>query len=511
MTSEPRAPYSARLAVFTLLVMTGLFALLAGAVHAADRVALVIGMSKYETIAPLDNTVNDANAIGETLKTLGFEVNMAIDQPLATLVDTINDFSFKSETASVALVYYAGHGVELNGQNFLIPVDVRVTRPEQINQQAITLKALLGAVEKARQLRVVILDSCRNNPFENWPIEDTDEVGKVTDQGEPARLRRGGLAVPSAAQGMLVVYAAKEGEVALDGEGGHSPFARALMAELPSRNVEIGLMFRQVRDKVMLSTRNKQQPHFYGSLSGAPFFLAGSDINVAALGDRRLAWSQLAADQAVQLASLASEGNTRAMLGLGYMSLAPDKKNFNPDKAFNFFNMATEKGDPEAMYELAKLYEKGVGVQQDVPKAIALYRQSAELGFADAINDLGFLYYQGADGLPRDPKKAVDLFLQAADKRHPQAMFNAAALIDDGIVPGKSQDDAAYYLYSALRSGVSDVLAQLTDNPNQFKPGTRKALQNLLAKNQFYSGPIDGSIGKGTQRSMKIAFGETPE
>ncbi len=480
-----------------------------GYAQAANRVALVIGMSKYKTIANLENTIPDAMAISATLRDLGFEVETALDKPLADMVDVINKFSFRSETADIALVYYAGHGVELNGQNFLIPVDVNLSKPEQIGQQAITLKSLLGAVENARLLRVVILDSCRNNPFENWPLEETAKVGTSEFQtGDAARVRKGGLAQPSVEKGLLVVYAAKEGEVALDGDGGHSPFARALLKELPERNVEIGMIFRQVRDQVMAETKNRQQPHFYGSLSGVPYFLAGSDMNIASLTDRRQAWGSLAPEQAFQLASLAGEGNTRAMLGLGYMALSPDKSRFKPDKAFEMFKAAADKGDPEAMFELGKLYEKGIGTEQDVKAAIALYQKSADLGFADAINDLGFLYYQGSAGLARNKDTAINMFLKAADLKHPQAMFNVAALIDDGIVPGKNYTDAAHYLYGALRSGVSDVLQQLTDNPNQFKPATRKALQQELAKNQFYSGSIDGSIGKGTQRSMRLAFGE---
>jgi hypothetical protein len=481
----------------------------AAAAGAGPRVALVIGMAKYQNIPTLTNTVTDATAIADKLRALGFEVDTSIDQPLAQLVDTVNRFSFRSETADIAIVYYAGHGVELNGENFLIPVDISITKPEQIASQAITLKMLLKSVENARKLRVVILDSCRNNPFADWPLQ---EVAKATSAdfqtGEVTKLRVGGLASPSVDRGMLVVYSAKEGAVALDGDGVHSPFAQALLAELPARNLEIGMMFRKVRDIVMAETKNKQEPHFYGSLSGVPYFLAGTDMNVAALTDRKTAWGSLAPAQELQLASLVEDGNVRAMIGLGYMSLSPDKSRFKPQKAFELFTRAAGNGDPEAMFELGKLYEKGIGTEQDFARAIDLYQKSADLGFADAINDLGFLYYQGASGLKRDPQRGITLFLKAADLRHPQAMYNVAALIDDGAVKGKTPDDAARYLYAALRSGVSDVLAQLSERPNQFKPATRKALQAELAKNRFYSGKIDGSIGQGTQRSMRIAFGQ---
>jgi hypothetical protein len=481
--------------------------------EAASRVALVIGMSRYQNIATLANTVNDATAIADKLEGLGFQVDRAIDQPLADLVQTVSNFSFKSETSDIALIYYAGHGVELNGQNFLIPVDVKISKPSDVGAQAVTLKHLLAAVENARKLRIVILDSCRNNPFADWPVQEVAKAGtEVFDSTSTRSLRKQGLAEPAVDKGMMVVYAAKDGEVALDGEGGHSPFARALIEKLPARDVEIGMMFRQVRDRVLRETKNKQEPHFYGSLSGVPFFLAGSEQNIASIGDKPEAWGSLASDQALQLASLASEGNVRAMIGLGYMSLSTtDKDRFNPEKAFAMFTEAADKGDPEAMFELGKLYEKGIGTNQDVAKAVTLYQQSAELGFADAINDLGFLYYQGAIGQKPDKKKAIELFLKAADLRHPQAMFNVAALIDDGVVEGKTPDDAGHYLYSALRTGVKDVLDQLENNPNQFKPATRKALQAELSSNKLYAGKIDGDIGKGTQRSMRLAFGETVE
>ncbi len=143
-----------------------------------------------------------------------------------------------------------------------------------------------------------------------------------------------------------------------------------------------------------------------------------------------------------------------------------------------------------------------------MPRRSKLYRQSAERGFADAINDLGFLTYQGTEGLERDPDAAIALFTRAAELRHPQAMFNVAALIDDGIVPDKGPEDAARFLYLALRSGVEDVLEQLTTKPTMFKPETRKALQKILADNKFYAGTFDGSFGKGTQRSLRLAFGK---
>lgn len=475
-------------------------------VSAAERVALVVGMSNYENVNRLPNAASDAAAVGKTLETLGFSVTLSLDQRLRDLVKTINQFSFEAETADIALVYYAGHGVEIAGKNYLIPTDIKLTRASEISSSAITVNNLLEAVNNARRLRVVILDSCRNNPFLNLPENDINKVSSLDD----VELRQGGLAPPSPQQGTLVVYAAKAGEIAFDGNGSHSPFAGALIDQLPATGVEIGMMFRKVRDAVMTETGNMQEPHFYGSLSSIPYFLSGGEANIAAVTDRRQAWGSLAPAQEIQLASLASDGNVRALMGLGYISLNPDGAKFDPDKAFRFFSSAAEKGDSEAMFELGKLYEKGIGTDRDFAKALSLFQKSADLGFADAINDLGFLYFQGAEGLKRDENKAISLFLKAADLRHPQAMYNTAALIDDGLIADKTPADAAHYLYASLRSGVSDVLDQLTRRPQQFKPATRKALQALLKDNGFYNGAIDGAFGKGTQRSMKVAFGEEP-
>ena len=467
----------------------------------ARRVALVVGMAASGSISPLRNTEADARAVAAMLERLGFSVDLSVDAPLAQMKDTLAAFSRRAESADIAMIYYAGHGVEAAGENYLIPVDITVDDPAQVPRQAISLTSMLGSVANARKLRIVILDSCRDNPF--------PASRGLAAVGSEAVAAGGGLSAPDPSQGMLVVYAAEGGKVALDGEGEHSPFTSAILESLPRPNVEIGLVFRQIRDRVMALTGNRQQPHFYGSLSGAPFFLAGEDAAVADIADKAGQWQALKPDQAAQLASLAEEGNTRAMIGLGYMALSPDSKKFQPSEAFQLFSKASAAGDAEAMFELGKLYEKGIGTAQNVPEALKLYQKSADLGFADAINDLGFLYYQGAEGLPRDPAKAIQFFVRAADLRHPQAMFNVAALIDDGLIPGKTPEDAAAYLYKALRSGVADVLDQLTSRPTMFKPETRRALQAELQHNQFYAGKIDGDIGAGTQRSMRIAFGQT--
>lgn len=488
-----------RLALFGLALFLGLPAL------AGDRVALVIGMAAYQHVEPLDNTVNDARLIADTLTGIGFDVTLVTDSGYQDLRAAMDSFAFQSETADLALIYFAGHGIEVQGENYLIPADANVQSNRDVQRQSVSLDDLLATVDRARVMRIVILDSCRNNPFGD-ALDLTAEP--LQPQGDEATRGTGGLAAPSPDRGTLVAFAAKDGQVALDGTGGNSPFALALVDKMKVPGLEISLMFRQVRDAVLDTTANQQEPHTYGSLSGVPFYLAGEpDGSDPLAGDLRQAWAAIRPDQEMQLAALADQGDTRSMLGLAYMRLNPEADGFDPKAAVELLKRAADAGSPEAQFELAKLYEQGIGVDPDPALALSLYQRAADQDFADAINDLGFLYYQGGLGLAPDQAAALKLFERAADLRHPQALFNVAALIDDGLIDGKGADAAAGYLYDALRSGARDVLDLLTERPNMFSVGTRKALQKRLSDAGFYGGALDGSFGPGTIKAVRLAFG----
>ena len=494
-----------------MMLRFALFAFLVLPVQAmAERVALVIGMGAYEHVIQLKNTINDARNIGAKLEHVGFKVTYAIDKSQTQLLDIMQGFSFQAETADLALIYYAGHGVEVQGVNYLVPVDAKVNVAADIERVGISLNQILKTVESARKMRVVILDSCRNNPFVGISgfdrPADTSLSGNTADPKAPAQ----GLAPVNPDLGTLVAYAAKAGQVALDGTGGDGPYATALIEAFGHPNVEIGLMFRQVRDEVLKATGNLQEPYQYGSLSGTPFYLAGANdgsTDVAQEADPRVAWADIKPEQEQQLRALADSGDTRSMLGLAYIRLNPKEARYNPVEAVQYLTRAAAAGAADAQFELAKLYEQGTGVPVDEAKALALYQASADQKFPDALNDLGFLYYQGGLGLTPDPARALDLFRQAADLRHPEAMFNYAALIDDGKVSGQGPNDSAKYLYSALRSGSNAVLDQLTKDPLMFTQPTRTALQKLLKQHNFYKGPLDGSFGGSTQTAIKVAFG----
>lgn len=467
-----------------------------------DRIALVIGMSEYREITSLKNTANDARALSETLEGIGFDVNLLIDAPLGEVTSALAEFAFRAEAADLALVYYAGHGVSAQGETFLIPVDARITAIQDLTVQTVTLDDLLAAVDSARKMRIVILDSCRNNPFPGLIDLRDPEIAGGTGSG-------GGLAAPDPDRGTLIAFAAREHQVAFDGQGANSPFNTALRDNLTKPGTEIGLVFRLVRDDVLAATGNRQEPNTYGSLSGVPFYLVGTpdQEQQVATTDPTEAWSRLNPDQAIQLAALADGGDTRSMFGLAMMQLAPDTPRYDPQSAAGLLRRSADAGDPAAMFQLARLHEKGIGVPEDLGLALDLYQKAAEAEFPDAVNELGFFYYQGALGLPIDQAKALELFRRAADLKQPEAMFNVASFIDDGLIPGTAPEDAAAYLYQSLRSGSELALDALLEQSSSFKPETRRALQARLAGNGFYDGPLDGDFGPGTQRSIRAAYG----
>jgi uncharacterized caspase-like protein len=227
------------------------------------RVALVIGNSAYTGVPVLPNPRRDADAVSAALKGLGFqEVRLAADLTREKLIATLRDFSRASEDADWSLVYFAGHGLEIGGVNYLVPVDARLEVDRDVPFEAVPLEHVVAAVEPARKLRLVLLDACRHNPF----------IGQMRRTGA-TRAVGSGLAQPDARAGLLIVYAAKHGEIALDGEGGaNSPFAAAFLKRATKSGVELRRLFDLVRDDVLAATGKRQQPFTYGSLPGSEEF-----------------------------------------------------------------------------------------------------------------------------------------------------------------------------------------------------------------------------------------------
>lgn len=230
------------------------------------RVALVIGNGAYTSVPKLPNPTSDADAVAELLRAAGFKtVHIDNDLGAAAMRDALSEFSAEAAQADWALVYYAGHGIEVNGINYLIPVDAKLKTDRAVQFEAVPLDSVLASVESAKKLRVVILDACRDNPF----LRDMAKTVASRSVG------RGLARVEPESSATLVAYAAKAGQLAMDGASGqkNSPFAQALIRNMQKPGVEIRKYFGLVRDDVMAATGNGQEPFVYGSLGGDDYFL----------------------------------------------------------------------------------------------------------------------------------------------------------------------------------------------------------------------------------------------
>ncbi|RZN10178.1 caspase (peptidase) [Bradyrhizobium genosp. SA-3] len=227
--------------------------------QAEKRVALVIGNSAYKSVPKLANPVNDAGLIGAMLRKAGFDtVDVRQDLNAPEMRKALREFGARTRDADVAIVYYAGHGMELDGTNYLIPTDAALETDTDVYDEALPIDRVLVSIEPAKQLRLVILDACRDNPF-----------AKTMKRTVASRAIGRGLAkVEPTSPNTMIAFAAKAGSTASDGDSRNSPFAVALSDHLPKPGLDLRKAFGFVRDDVLKATSYKQEPYVYGSLGG---------------------------------------------------------------------------------------------------------------------------------------------------------------------------------------------------------------------------------------------------
>jgi uncharacterized caspase-like protein len=245
----------------TLVVAIALaFDFLAGAAVAApDRVALVIGNSAYKNAAMLPNPSNDAAAVAQALRKIGFEVVEGRDLPKRAMEEKIIEFSRKLDRASLALFFYAGHGMQIGGRNYLLPIDAALERPGDLSFETIDLSQVLGQMEAEKRVNLVFLDACRDNPFAKSLARSMGTRSATVGQG---------LASVQSAVGTMIAYATQPDNVALDGAGPNSPFTAALLKYIGTPGLEVRAMMTRVRADVLAATNEKQVPWDHSSLIG---------------------------------------------------------------------------------------------------------------------------------------------------------------------------------------------------------------------------------------------------
>jgi uncharacterized caspase-like protein len=283
---------------------------------ADKRVALVIGMSRYQQVPRLINPARDADAMTALFKKAGFDVvDSRRDLGISDLRRAVRDFSEISRDADISVVYYAGHGIEVDGINYLVPADATLLSDFDVEDETMSLDRVLKALDSVKRLKLVILDACRDNPFAKTMKRSvaSRSIGRGLAQIEPAM------------SDTLVAYAAKAGAVASDGDGDNSPFAAALVKHITEPGLDLRLAFGRVRDEVMKSTANRQEPFVYGSLGGQTMALvpqiakpvdpegeARVDYELAAQIGTKEAWDSFLASHGTGLyANLARAQNSK--------------------------------------------------------------------------------------------------------------------------------------------------------------------------------------------------------
>ena len=244
--------------------LCGLFLLLLSGLALAEtlperRVALVIGNSSYRNAPALPNTVNDARDMVVALRKVGFEVVDGIDLDKRGMDSALTRFARLAQDADAAMFYFAGHGFQFNGENYLVPVEAKIEDEVGVQYETTRLNDVVTALNYAKGVKIMVLDACRNNPF----------VGLLAKRQATRGFSVGsGLAPVQRAQGMVIAYATQANDVAADGAGRNSPFTAALVREIDQPGLEVATLFRRVQKSVYDSTAGRQTPELSLSLLG---------------------------------------------------------------------------------------------------------------------------------------------------------------------------------------------------------------------------------------------------
>jgi len=247
--------------LLAIIVWQSLF--LAANADAAERIALVFGNGDYQNAPRLPNPVNDATDVAAAFARLGFSVQLIKNGNFDVMRRALLIFAQQAPSADIAVVYFAGHGMEIRDENWLIPVDAELRMDVSAGQEAISLGGVVPIASRAKRLGLIILDACRDNPF-----------SRQIQMSQPGRaLASRGFVPVEPPNSVLVAFAAKHGTTAADGAGPNSPYTAALLHNLETPGLEINYLFRSIHDEVYAATERQQEPYVYGTLSKEPIYL----------------------------------------------------------------------------------------------------------------------------------------------------------------------------------------------------------------------------------------------
>jgi TPR repeat protein len=457
-------------------VLIVMFALcgIAIAAHAQDndrRVALVIGNAGYRHVDRLANPGNDAKLIADTLKKSGFTlVGGGVQHDLDKLAfdRLVAAFGKQIQGADVALFYYAGHGMQVQGTNWLVPIDANPTRQQDLDFQMVNAELVLKQMDGAgTRLNILILDACRNNPFANLGT----------------RAVQGGLAQMKAPDGTLISFATQPGNVAVDGTGADGPFAAALAEAIRKPGLDIFHLFNQVGLSVKRVTQGAQQPWVSSSPIDGEFYFVRSEtpadetpsasldapaMQSSASRDAATVKSPTAAapaptttpasQQATRDAAEKGQANAQIDLGVSYAKGNGVAKDY--PTALQWFQRAADQGDPRGQFYVGLMHERGYATARSYADAMVWYRRSAEQNFAPAEITVARFYAKGL-GVPLDHAQQIVWLQRAAGQDSPLAQFLLGNLYRLGVGTPPDPAAAAQWYQRAAAHGYGSAEARL--------------------------------------------------
>ncbi|WP_440412409.1 caspase family protein [Neorhizobium petrolearium] len=407
---------------------------------AGQRVALVIGISDYVNVPALANPVNDAGIIGKALSGLRFDVIAVNDPDRAQLQAAMAEFVQKLDGADIAVFFYAGHAIQVDSTNYLVPTDAALTTIKDIGPQLISLSSIVNDMDRLAKTKIVVLDACRNNPFEDALRGDgEDRIGR-------------GLAVVEAdavthveehegfnTYGSIIAFSAAAGTTATDGEGANSPYTAALSEQLVRPGIEVGQMFRTAAANVMRETAGLQRPEYIVRLTDEVYFSRPqpSDCDYFAIAPY----------------------NQVGIPGVEFDSIKPARAIAACQEA-----LEAEPEHPRFLHNLGRAYDAA----SDYGRAVEYYRRSSDLGYVPAYSTLGVMYING-QGTGQDFVEGVRLLKHAA----------------------------------GLGYRLSKVALRNQDFSVLFHQKEFERLQSALKTAGYYNGKIDGDFGSGSKRALE--------
>lgn len=450
--------------------------------RADRRVALVIGNAAYGQAPTLKNPANDAADLARSLRDLGFEVIEGHDLTHLDMLASVRRFTEALRGADAGLFFYAGHGLQVGGENFLIPVDAKLKLESDLDFEAIRLNLILRQMEREAKTNLIFLDACRDNPLTHRLAQSMGTRSTAVGQG---------LAHVQSGIGTYIAFATQPGNVALDGQGRNSPFTSALLQHIDDGGKDLGGIMIAVRNDVIAATNGGQVPWEHHALTGQFFFRPSQPA--AAIASPQPAAKERSGGQVASLTPsnqpdptgadvvndcdllAASGGDPEAVAsGVGFSEMDgpralvaceqavakfPDVRRFRyqlaraadasgqDERARTLYAALVDSNHAEAINNLGAMYANAEGGPRNRAEAARLYRKAAELGDHMAMNNLGWFEVRGI-GTEKNVQDGLRHLRAAADNGIARAMANLGILYEHG--EGVAQSDAeAFRLYSA--------------------------------------------------------------